>query len=186
MAFLEEKVTRAYEIYHTDADFHYADEVSFDVSELKPQLAAPSSVDNVFDVSQFIGRHIDQAYLGSCTGGRAEDIGIAAHILHGKKVAPRTRFVIVPASKGVLLEAMEKGYVKTLIEAGATFVTPGCAACLGTHEGMIASGETCITTTNRNFPGRMGDTKAEIFLGSPAAVAAAALMGEIVDPTLYM
>jgi len=174
MAFLEEKVTRAYEIYHTDEDFKYADEVSFDVSALKPQLAAPSSVDNVFDVSQFIGRHIDQAYLGSCTGGRAEDIGIAAHILHGKKVASRTRFVIVPASKGVLLEAMEKGYVKTLIEAGATFVTPGCAACLGTHEGMIASGETCITTTNRNFPGRMGDTKAEIFLGSPAAVAAVA------------
>jgi len=92
----------------------------------------------------------------------------------------------VPASKGVLLESMEKGYVQTLVEAGATFVTPGCAACLGTHEGMLASGETCITTTNRNFPGRMGDTKAEIFLGSPAAVAAAALMGEIVDPTLYM
>lgn len=186
MAFLKEKVTRPYEIYHTDEDFSYADEVTFNVSNLKPQLAAPSSVDNVYDLGKFIGRHIDQAYLGSCTGGRAEDIGIAAHILDGKKVAPRTRFVIVPASKGVLLESIEKGYVKTLVEAGATFVTPGCAACLGTHEGMIASGETCITTTNRNFPGRMGDTKAEIFLGSPAAVAAAALMGKIVDPTLYM
>lgn len=186
MAFLNEKVTRPYEIYYTDEDFEYAAEVTFDVSKLTPQLAAPSSVDNVYDVSQFIGRHIDQAYLGSCTGGRAEDIGIAAKILSGKKVAPRTRFVIVPASKGVLLEAMEKGYVQTLVEAGATFVTPGCAACLGTHEGMIASGETCITTTNRNFPGRMGDTKAEIFLGSPAAVAAAALMGEIVDPRDYI
>ena len=186
MAFLKEKVTRPYEIYHTDEDFEYADEITFDVSELTPQLAAPSSVDNVYDVSKFIGRHIDQAYLGSCTGGRAEDIGIAAKILTGKKVASRTRFVIVPASKGVLLEAMEKGYVQTLVEAGATFVTPGCAACLGTHEGMIASGETCITTTNRNFPGRMGDTKAEIFLGSPAAVAAAALMGEIVDPRDYI
>lgn len=186
MAFLKEKVTRPYEIYHTDEDFEYADEITFDVSKLTPQLAAPSSVDNVYDVSQFIGRHIDQAYLGSCTGGRAEDIGIAAKILSGKKVASRTRFVIVPASKGVLLEAMEKGYVQTLVEAGATFVTPGCAACLGTHEGMIASGETCITTTNRNFPGRMGDTKAEIFLGSPAAVAAAALMGEIVDPRDYI
>ncbi|WP_041959919.1 3-isopropylmalate dehydratase large subunit [Sulfurospirillum arsenophilum] len=185
-AFLKEKMARPYEIYHTDADFVYADEISFDVTKLTPQLAAPSSVDNVYDISEFIGRHIDQAYLGSCTGGRAEDIGIAAHILKGKKVASRTRFVIVPASKGVLLESMEKGYVQTLVEAGATFVTPGCAACLGTHEGMLASGETCITTTNRNFPGRMGDTKAEIFLGSPAAVAAAALMGEIVDPTLYM
>jgi len=185
-AFLDAKVTRPYEIYHTDANFVYADEVSFDVTKLTPQLAAPSSVDNVYDISEFIGRHIDQAYLGSCTGGRAEDIGIAARILKGKKVASRTRFVIVPASKGVLLESMEKGYVQTLVEAGATFVTPGCAACLGTHEGMIASGETCITTTNRNFPGRMGDTKAEIFLGSPAAVAAAALEGKIVDPTPYL
>lgn len=185
-AFLQEKMARPYEIYHTDADFVYADERSFDISALKPQLAAPSSVDNVYDISEFIGRHIDQAYLGSCTGGRAEDIGIAARILKGKKVASRTRFVIVPASKGVLLESMEKGYVQTLVEAGATFVTPGCAACLGTHEGMLASGETCITTTNRNFPGRMGDTKAEIFLGSPAAVAAAALEGKIVDPTPYL
>jgi len=186
MEFLNEKVTRAYEIYHTDADFCYADEVSFDVSELKPQLAAPFSVDNVYDLTRFLGRPIDQAYLGSCTGGRAEDIGIAASILKGKKVASRTRFVIVPASKGVFLEAMEKGYVQTLVEAGATFVTPGCAACLGTHEGMLASEETCITTTNRNFPGRMGHTKAEIFLGSPAAVAAAALEGKIVDPMHYV
>lgn len=186
MEFLNKKVTRAYEIYHTDADFCYADEVSFDVSELKPQLAAPFSVDNVYDLTQFLGRPIDQAYLGSCTGGRAEDIGIAASILKGKKVASRTRFVIVPASKGVFLEAMEKGYVQTLVEAGATFVTPGCAACLGTHEGMLASEETCITTTNRNFPGRMGHTKAEIFLGSPAAVAAAALEGKIVDPMHYV
>lgn len=186
MEFLNKKVTRAYEIYHTDADFYYADEISFDVSQLKPKLAAPFSVDNVYDITQFLGRHIDQAYLGSCTGGRAEDIGIAASILKGKKVASRTRFVIVPASKGVFLEAMEKGYVQTLVEAGATFVTPGCAACLGTHEGMLASEETCITTTNRNFPGRMGHTKAEIFLGSPAAVAAAALEGKIVDPMHYV
>lgn len=186
MAFLKEKVTRPYEIYHTDEDFQYDAEVTFDISNLKPQLSAPSSVDNVYDVSQFIGRHIDQAYLGSCTGGRAEDIGVAAQILKGKKVASRTRFVIVPASKGVLLEAMEKGYVQILVEAGATFVTPGCAACLGTHEGMLASGETCITTTNRNFPGRMGHTTAQIFLGSPAAVAAAALEGKIVDPTEYI
>lgn len=186
MAYLNEKVTRPYEIYHTDADFSYAAEISFDVTHLSPKLAAPSSVDNVYDVTKFIGTPIDQAYLGSCTGGRAEDIGIAAGILKGKHIAPRTRFVIVPASKGVFLEAMSKGYVQSLMEAGATFVTPGCAACLGTHEGMIASGETCITTTNRNFPGRMGHTEARIFLGSPAAVAAAALEGKIVDPTAYI
>ena len=175
-----------YDVYHTDDDFVYATEVSFDVTQLVPQLAAPSSVDNVHDISAFLGTAIDQAYLGSCTGGRCEDIGIAASILEGKHIAPRTRFVIVPASKGVFLEAMEKGYVQSLVQAGATFVTPGCAACLGTHEGMIASEETCITTTNRNFPGRMGHTKARIFLGSPAAVAAAALEGKIVDPTLYL
>jgi 3-isopropylmalate/(R)-2-methylmalate dehydratase large subunit len=186
MAFLNEKVTRPYEIYHTDPDFVYAAQIRFDVTTLQPKLAAPSSVDNVFDIHTFIGTSIDQAYLGSCTGGRCEDIGIAAGILKDKHVAPRTRFVIVPASKGVFLEAMAKGYVQSLVEAGATFVTPGCAACLGTHEGMLASEETCITTTNRNFPGRMGDSKARIFLGSPAAVAAAALEGKIVDPTPYI
>jgi len=186
MEFLKQKVTRPYEIYHTDDDFEYDSEVTFDISDLKPQLAAPFSVDNVDDLSIYVGQKIDQAYLGSCTGGRAEDIGIAAGILKGKKVSPRTRFVVVPASKGVLLEAMKMGYVQTLVEAGATFVTPGCAACLGTHEGMLASGETCITTTNRNFPGRMGHTTAQIFLGSPAAVACAALEGKIVDPSVYM
>ncbi len=186
MAFLKEKVTRPYEIFETDPGYQYAAEITFDVSKLKPQLAAPSSVDNVYDVTEFLGRHVDQAYLGSCTGGRVDDLAIAAKILNGKHINPRTRFVVVPASKAVFLEAMDKGYIQTLVEAGATFVTPGCAACLGTHEGMLASGETCITSTNRNFPGRMGHTQGQIFLGSPAAVAAAALEGKIVDPSDYI
>jgi 3-isopropylmalate/(R)-2-methylmalate dehydratase large subunit len=186
MAYVNDKVTANYQIVTTDPDFKYAEELSFDVTSIKPQLAAPSSVDNVFDLAEYIGTPIDQAYLGSCTGGRADDLAIAAKILQGKKINPRSRFVIVPASKGVFLEAMQKGYVQTLVDAGATFVTPGCAACLGTHEGMIASGETCITTTNRNFPGRMGHNAAKIFLGSPAAVAAAALEGKITDPTPYL
>jgi 3-isopropylmalate/(R)-2-methylmalate dehydratase large subunit len=186
MEFLKEKVTRDYTIVTTDPGYQYAAEHSFDVSKLKPQLAAPFSVDNVADVTQYVGRKVDQAYLGSCTGGRVEDLAIAAKILAGKQINPRTRLVVVPASRGVLLEAMEKGYMKTLIEAGATFVTPGCASCLGTHQGMLASGETCISSTNRNFPGRMGHTKGEIFLGSPAAVAAAALEGKIVDPSHYL
>ena len=186
MAYVNAKVSADYRIVTTDPDFKYAEELSFDVTSIKPQLAAPSSVDNVFDLAQYVGTPIDQAYLGSCTGGRADDLAIAAKILDGKKINPRSRFVIVPASKGVFLEAMQKGYVQTLVDAGATFVTPGCAACLGTHEGMIASGETCITTTNRNFPGRMGHSAAKIFLGSPAAVAAAALEGKITDPTPYL
>lgn len=184
-AFLDAKVSRDYEIFHTDVDFQYQSEVTFDISNLTPQVAAPFSVDNVYDISKYIGQKIDQAYLGSCTGGRSDDIAIAAKILKGKKINPRTRFVIVPASKEVFLTSMENGDVQTLVQAGATFVTPGCAACLGTHEGMLASGENCITTTNRNFPGRMGHTEAKIFLGSPAAVAAAALAGEIVDPANY-
>jgi 3-isopropylmalate/(R)-2-methylmalate dehydratase large subunit len=186
MEFLHDKVTHDYEIFHTDPLFHYESEHTFDVSNLTPQLAAPFSVDNVSDISEFIGRPVNQAYLGSCTGGRVPDLAVAAKILAGKKINPHTRLVVVPASKGVFLEAMEKGYIQTLVAAGATFVTPGCAACLGTHEGMLASGETCISSTNRNFPGRMGHTKAEIFLGSPAAVAAAALEGKIVDPTKYI
>lgn len=186
MAHLKEKVTREYEIFTTDPGYQYAAELNFDVSHLKPQLAAPFSVDHVGAVSEFIGRPIDQAYLGSCTGGRVPDLAIAAKILAGKKIHPHTRLVVVPASKAVFLEAMAKGYIQTLVEAGATFVTPGCAACLGTHQGMLAAGETCITSTNRNFPGRMGHTKGEIFLGSPAAVAASALEGKIADPAQYI
>lgn len=175
-----------YEVYTTDADFKYADEITFNVSDLTPQVAVPSSVDNVFDLKKYEGQTINQAYLGSCTGGRVEDLKVAAEIVKGKHIPRLVRFVIVPASKGVFLEAMAKGYVQALVEAGATFVTPGCAACLGTHEGMISSGEYCITTTNRNFPGRMGSTDAHIFLASPATVAASAINGKITDPTPYL
>jgi 3-isopropylmalate/(R)-2-methylmalate dehydratase large subunit len=186
MAYVKDRVKGDYEVVATDPDYQYAEELSFVVSDVKPQLAAPSSVDNVFDLTEFVGTPIDQAYLGSCTGGRVDDLAIAANILKGKRINPRTRFVIVPASKSVFLDAMRQGFAQTLVEAGATFVTPGCAACLGTHEGMIASGETCITTTNRNFPGRMGDRAANIFLASPATVAVAALEGKIADPTPYL
>lgn len=186
LSYLNDKVNQKYEIFTTDPGYQYAADLTFDVSDLKPQIAAPHSVDNVSPVTQFIGIPVNQAYLGSCTNGRVEDLAIAAKILKGKKIHPRTRFIIVPASKSVLLEAINKGYVQTLIEAGATFVTPGCASCLGTHEGLLAPGEVCITATNRNFPGRMGSNKANIYLGSPAAVAAAALEGKIVDPSGYI
>lgn len=184
--FVKQRVTRPYEIYSTDSGYRYAAEHTFDVAGLSPQLAAPSSVDNVAAIDQFVGTKIDQAYLGSCTGGRVEDLAVAARILTGKKIHDDIRFVVVPASKSVFLEAMSKGYIQALVEAGATFVTPGCAACLGTHQGMLAAGETCITSTNRNFPGRMGHTDGKIYLGSPAAVAAAALSGKIVNPAQYL
>lgn len=186
LAFLKDKVKHGYEIFTTDPDYQYAAEHTFDVSDLRPQVAAPFSVDNVHDIDKYAGKPVNQAFLGTCTGGRVEDLAVAASILKGKHVNPRTRFLVVPASKGVLLEAMAKGYIQTLVEAGATLVTPGCAACLGTHQGMLANGETCITASSRNFPGRMGHNKAEIFVGSPAAVAAAALEGKIVDPSKYL
>jgi homoaconitate hydratase family protein len=186
LAFLKGKGKQGYEIFTTDPGYKYAAEHTFDVSGLKPQVAAPHSVDNVFDITEYIGKPVNQAFLGTCTGGRVEDLAVAAGILKGKRINPKTRFLVVPASKGVFLEAMAKGYIQTLVEAGATFVTPGCAACLGTHQGMLAAGETCITASSRNFPGRMGHTKAEIFVGSPAAVAAAALEGKIVNPADYL
>ena len=185
-AFLKENLRRDYPVFTTDGGYPYSAEHSFDISDLPPQLAAPHSVDNVRPLEEFIGKTVQQAFLGTCTGGRTDDLAVAARILRGKKVHPGTRFLVVPASKRVLLEAIAKGYMQTLVEAGATLVTPGCAACLGTHEGILASGETCITASSRNFPGRMGHPKAEIYIGSPASVAAAALEGKIADPAQYL
>jgi len=186
LEFLRDKDATHFQEVFTDPGYRYADEHNFDVSNLLPQVAAPHSVDNVFDLKCFFGTKIDQAYLGTCTGGRVDDIAVAAKVFAGRKIHPRTRFLVVPASRDVLLEAMALGYIQTLVQAGATFVTPGCAACLGTHQGMLTAGETCITSANRNFPGRMGHTQAEIYLASPAAVAAAAAAGEITDPTPYL
>ena len=186
MAFLKEHGVTDYEIYHTDEDYVYAADLTYDVSGLMPQLAAPFSVDNVTDLTSLLGTHIDQAYLGSCTGGRTEDFAIAAKLLKGRKIHSSTRMVMVPASRFVLKECMEKGYIQTLLEAGATLTAPGCAACLGIHQGLLAEGEACISSTNRNFPGRMGNVKGRIYLGSPASVAAAAIEGAIADPRKYL
>ena len=169
----------------TDPGYTYADERVYDVSACEPQVAAPSSVDNVAPLAAHAGKPVDQAYIGACTGGRLEDLAEAAHILRGRHIHPRTRLVVSPASRETLLAAIQAGYITTLVEAGATLVTPGCAACLGIHEGLLAEGERCISATNRNFPGRMGHRNAEIFLASPASVAASALAGEIADPRPY-
>lgn len=185
-SYLRDKAPIEYEVFKTDSDYQYSAELTFDVTNLGAQVAAPHSVDNVFPLSEFEGEAVDQAFLGTCTGGRVQDMAVAARILKGRKIKPSTRLLVVPASSQVLIESMEKGYIQTLVDAGATLVTPGCAACLGTHEGMIAEGEVCITASNRNFPGRMGHAKAEIYLASPASVAAAALKGHITDPARYL
>lgn len=186
MDYLERHVAGPYKIYHTDPDFHYACELTYDVSDLKPQIAAPASVDNVYDLSRYEGVPINQAYLGSCTGGRLPDIAIAASILQGKHIPTSTRMIVVPASKKVLQDAIAAGYIQTLIEAGVTLTAPGCAACLGIHQGLLTAGETCISSTNRNFPGRMGHKDAQIYLASPASVASSALNGCITSPEPYL
>lgn len=182
------RAVRPYEVVETDPGFQYAESYGFDVSALEPQIASPHSVDNVSPISQVLTKDIrlDQGYIGSCTGGRTEDLAAAARILKGKHIAPYTRLVIVPASAEVMRACMENGVLSDLMDAGATINAPGCAACLGTHEGILAPGETCISSTNRNFPGRMGSPEASIYLASPATVAASILNGKITDPRIYM
>ena len=187
--YVNERAVRPYEVQYTDDDFKYEESYVFDVSELEPQLACPHSVDNVAPLSKVVAEKevkLDQGYIGSCTGGREEDIAAAAKILDGKHIPKYTRLVVVPASAEVMQSCMEKGYIQSLIKAGATITTPGCGACLGAHEGILAPGEVCITTTNRNFPGRMGSTEAQIYLASPATVAASILNGCITDPRKYL
>jgi 3-isopropylmalate dehydratase large subunit len=182
LEYVRSKTDREFVIHETDADFEYSETHVFDVSQLSPQLAVPHSVDNVYPIEEVKKVKVDQAYIGSCTGGRVEDLAEAYKILNGKKIHPDTRLVIIPASDEVYKKAMDLGYVQSLITSGATFAAPGCGPCLGTHAGLLAAGEVCITATNRNFPGRMGSTGADVYLASPASVAAAALRGEITDP----
>lgn len=165
-----------------DPDAHYASEYHFDASILEPFVACPHTVDNVKPVSQVKGTLVQQAFLGTCTNGRLEDFAAAAEILRGRTIAPGTRLIAIPASSQVLRDALELGYIQTLLDAGAVLGTPGCGPCMGNHMGIPAPNEVTISTANRNFRGRMGTRDAEIYLASPAVVAASAVMGCIADP----
>jgi len=165
-----------------DPDAAYERVMKYDVSALLPQVARPHTVDNVAPVTEVVGTRIDQALVGTCTNGRLEDLEVAAQVLRGRKIAPTTRLLILPASREVLLSAIAEGIMADLVTAGAVILNPGCGPCLGAHEGVMAPGEVTISTANRNFKGRMGCKQAEIYLASPATVAASALAGEIVDP----
>ena len=182
IAYANEHMAYPYEVQYTDEGFVYDAEYYYDISALSPQVAAPHSVDNVKPIEDVCGIPLDQGFIGSCTGGRTEDFAVAAEILKGHKIPRYSRLVIIPASAEVMRECIDKGYIQTLMDAGATISSPGCGPCLGAHEGIIAAGERCISSTNRNFPGRMGSTGGEIYLASPATVAASMLTGKITDP----
>ena len=180
--YLRDRVRGEIEPVYSDGDANYESEMEFDVSDLEPQVACPHTVDNVKPVSEVEGIEIDQAVLGSCTNGRLEDLEIAAKILKGKRIAPGVRMIVIPASREIYLEALKRGYIEIFLRAGATIINPGCGPCLGAHQGVLASGERAISSTNRNFRGRMGSPDSEVYLASPATVAASAIEGKIVDP----
>ncbi len=165
-----------------DDGAQYEKVLRIDASALEPVVSVPHTVDNVKTVSEVKGTKIDQAFLGTCTNGRIEDLRIAARIVKGKKVDPKVRFLVAPASREIYLQALREGLLKTLVEAGATIMNPGCGACVGVHEGILGDGEVCISSQNRNFKGRLGNPDAFIYLASPATVAASALKGCIADP----
>ncbi len=176
------RVTRSYQEVHADPDAVYERVIEYDASKLIPQIAKPHTVDNVVPVTEVLGAPINQALVGTCTNGRLEDLQAAADILRGRHIAPTVRMLVLPASREILLQALEQGVARDLVEAGAMLLNPGCGPCLGAHQGVMASGEVTISTANRNFKGRMGSKEALTYLASPATVAASALTGVITDP----
>jgi 3-isopropylmalate/(R)-2-methylmalate dehydratase large subunit len=165
-----------------DPDAAYERTVDVDVSALAPQIACPHTVDNVRPVGEVAGRHVDQIVIGSCTNGRLDDLAVAARILKGRKVAATTRMLVFPASGRIYQQALAAGYVADLVAAGAVVMNAGCGPCLGVHEGALGDGEVALSTTNRNFKGRMGNPSSDVYLCSPAVAAASAVTGVITDP----
>ncbi len=168
----------------SDCDAAYKKVLDVDVTDLEPQVSCPHSVDNVKSISEVDKVEVDQAFVGSCTNGRLEDLRLAAKLLKGKKVRKEVRLLVIPASQEVYSEALQERLIKTFLEAGAIVCNPTCGPCLGGHLGLLAPGETCISSSNRNFVGRMGSPKAYVYLASPATVAASAVTGKITDPRL--
>lgn len=169
-------------IYKSDKDATYEQELLFDITDMDPQIACPNDVDNVKDISNVEGTSIDQCLIGSCTNGRLSDLKDAAEILKDNKIDDSIRLIILPASREILKQAMNAGYIDTFIDAGAIICNPGCGPCLGAHMGVLSEGESCISTTNRNFKGRMGDPASSVYLSNAKVVAASALKGVITNP----
>lgn len=181
--YIKDRVTKPYEIVEADSDATYCQTVEINLSELKPVVAFPHLPENTHTVESIKEPIIiDQVVIGSCTNGRLEDLAIAASILKGHKVHPNVRCIIIPGSQQVYLDAIHNGYVDTFIEAGAAVSTPTCGPCLGAHMGIMTAGERCVSTTNRNFRGRMGHVDSEVYLASPYVAAASAILGKIATP----
>jgi len=179
--FLEDRTSQPFEALRSDKDAGYEKIVEFDVSRMEPVVACPSSVDNVKPASE-VDTPIEQAFIGSCTNGRIEDLRLAAQVMKGKTVKDGVRALVIPASQEVYTQAVKEGLVEIFTDAGALVCGSACGPCLGGHIGLLAAGETCVSTSNRNFIGRMGSTQASVYLASPATVAASALTGRITDP----
>ena len=183
IAYMKEHSTKPYHIYEADADAVYDEEYTIDLSALRPTIAFPHLPENtktIDEIQESVA--IDQVVIGSCTNGRLDDLRIAAEVLEGRHVAKGIRCIVIPATQKIYMEAMEEGLLKTFIEAGAVVSTPTCGPCLGGYMGILAEGERCISTTNRNFVGRMGHVKSEVYLASPAVAAASAVTGKISAP----
>jgi homoaconitase/3-isopropylmalate dehydratase large subunit len=181
-SYLEARARRAFEAIYPDTDARYASVVTVAGDKVEPMIACPHSVDHVQPLTQVAGQRVDQAFLGTCTNGRLEDLAEAAAIMKGRHIAEHTRMIVIPASSQVYLQALRAGFIEILLEAGAVIESPGCGPCMGNHLGVPAEGEVTISTANRNFRGRMGTVGSEIYLASPAVVAASALAGEIIHP----
>jgi 3-isopropylmalate/(R)-2-methylmalate dehydratase large subunit len=169
-----------------DREAKYERILDYDISGLKPQLACPHSVDNVVSVEKLKGTKIDEAFLGTCTNGRLNDLKVAAAILKKRKVSPKVKFIIAPASREIFKQALKSGIIATFVNSGGVVIAPGCGPCVGTHCGIPSDAETVISTANRNFKGRMGNPSAFIYLASPVTVAASAIEGKITDPRKYL
>jgi 3-isopropylmalate/(R)-2-methylmalate dehydratase large subunit len=182
-AFLDSRTERSYTPVHPDADARYAATRPVDLSSLEPYVARPGGVaDNAVPVSALEHCAVDQCFIGSCANGQLEDLEIAAEVLSGRRVADGVRLIVTPASQAVYAEALRRGYLETISDAGAIVTNSTCGACFGYHMGLLGAGEVCITASTRNFKGRMGSPDAEIYMASPRTVAAAAVAGHIVDP----
>ncbi len=180
--YIKRRAKRRYGVYEPDGDAEYSRVIEYDISSLEPQVALPHSPANARPVSQVGKIEIDQAVIGSCTNGRLDDLRLAAQVLKGKRVHQRVRCIIIPGSQQVYLDAVNEGLIEVFIRAGAAVSTPTCGPCLGGHMGILADGERAISTTNRNFVGRMGSTRSEVYLSNPAVAASSAVVGRIASP----